>query len=651
MAEDLAAQDFERIIAEIGPKPSGLGMPAGDLIRRVLDVVLNLLFIEDIDDLLEEIARAVRELFPVDRVVIWLAGEDLVRRPKVVQGFPEDQKSEILAISYSDQEIAEVKKYAKWLSKLSWFMPAEVLQKRGLDERDLLFVKDRNDVLRSRKSPDEWHPLDYLDICIYSRTGKYIGAIEIESTTDGKMLPLETVRAMEIFASICSVAIELATMRDKELAIADAAASRANQISRILTFSKDVLSLVDPDALLDNVLKALKELFGFQAGSIVLLDETENCFRYVAMIGYSDEEMAYAKTLRIPPDALKYDISPEFMIGRNAYYVPAEQLPENRLIWEIYTPSSFDRLRKIRGEPRAHEGAWHKLDNLIFVLHDRHGRPVGAIYPDAPSDGLIPKPETVDGIGIFASLVSISLENAKNYRLTLRAKEEIELLNSLLFRDVSIMNESMRDHLALAMEPHLTKEQRMKYVRNAMEKLDAMIELIQRVRRLSQIQSLDHSSLVRIDVASVIRNQVSKALSKMPDRRIKVLFGSLPENSFVLANDMIGELFSDIIGFSLRNNYSETPEMIISINELMDDFTNRKYFDITISDNGPPIPDEKRPGLFDFPYGTSEFTMTDISLFAVKSIAKMYGGRIWVEDRMSGGMPVGNTFHILLPAG
>lgn len=650
MAEEIAEKDLQRILAEVGPRPGGSGVPAGELMRRVMDVVMNLLFIENLDDLLEETARTLRELFQIDKVVIWLAEEDMTRHPKVAQGFPEAQKSEVMALSYSDQEIAETKKYAKWLSKISWFMPAEVLQARGIDERDLVFVEDRESALRPRASPDDWHPLDYLDISIFSRGGKYIGAIEIESTSDGKMPSMETVRAMEVFASICSVAIELTTMREKELAIADAAAARANQISRVLTFSKDVLALVDPDTVLDNVLRILRDLFGFRAGSIMLLDEVENCYRYVAMLGYSDEETAYAKTLRIPADAMRYDLSPEFMVGTNAYYVPAEQLPENRLIWEIYTPGSFEQLKKMRIEPRAREGAWHRLDNLIFVIYDRLNRPVGAIYPDSPSSGLFPSPNTIDSIGIFTSLVSIALENARNYRMTLRAKEEIELLNNLLFRDVSMMNESMRDYLALAIEPHFSREQRMKHVRNAIERLDAMVELIQRVRRLSQIQSLDSSSLVRIDVASVLRSQISRAIAKMPDRRIKVLFGSVPDSSFVLANDMIGELFNDIIGFSLRNNYSENPEIVVSIDELTDQLTGQKYWDITISDNGPVIPDEKRPGLFEIPYGSSEDMMTDISLFAVRSIARMYGGRIWVEDRMSGGIPIGNVFHLLLPA-
>lgn len=650
MADDTATKDFERILAEVGPRHGGTGAPSAELIRRVLEVVTNLLFIENIDDLLEETAKALRDLFPVERVVIWLTEEDMTRRPKVVQGFPEDMKGEILAISYSHQEIEETKKRAKWLSKISWFMPAELQLARGLDDRDLAFVRDNENVASPRRSPDEWHPMDYLDISIFSKEGKCIGAIEIESTTDGKMPSLETVKAMEIFASICSVAIELATMRDKELAIADAAATRASQISRVLSFSKEVLSLVDPGAVLDNVLRILKDLFGFYSSSIILLDENENCFKYVAMIGYSEEEMAYAKTLRIPPDAMRFDLRSEFMIGRNAYYIPAEQLPESRIIWEIYTPASYETLKRMKAKPRAHEGAWHPLDNLVFTIYDRLGRPVGAIFPDRPADGLFPKPDTIDSIGIFTSLVSIALENARNYHTTLMAKEEIELLNRLLFRDVSMMNESMKEFLSLAIDPRFPKEERMRYIRSAIERLDAMVETVQRVRRLSQIQTLDLSSLVRIDIASVIRSQVGKAVAKIPGRRIKVLFDALPDNSFVLANDMIGEMFSDIIGFSLKNNYSENPEIIISIGELTESLDNRKYWDITIADNGPPIPDEKRPGLFEIPYDFSEDMMTDVSLFAVKSIARMYGGRIWVVDRMSGGISTGNVFHILLPA-
>ena len=652
MTDELAEIELDPIIREIKPKPGRTGVPPRDLIQKVLDVVSNLLFIENIDDLLEEIARTVRELFLIEQVTIWLADEDGTRRLRIAQGFSEEKQNELRGLTFSDEEINKAKKEANWLSKISWFVPAEITIALGVDKRDkILFMSDPNAPIEPRKKSDDWCELDYLDISFLSREGKYVGALEIDKPMDNKIPSIETVRALEIFSSICSVAIELAELRDKEIAIADVAEGRASQISRILGFARKVLALEDPDRVVSHILTILQELFGFQGTSIILLDEKEKCYRYVAMAGYTPDEVEYAKTLRIPTEAIHFDILPEFLVGRNAYYLPAEELPDHRLIWEIYTPDSFDELKKKKNLPRTHPGAWHPLDNLLFVIQNRQGRVIGVLYVDKPRDGMIPRADTIDGVGIFASLVSVALENAKNYAETLRAKEEIELLNSLLFHDVSMLNTSMREYLELAMNPSTPKEQRIRYIRTTIQQLDGMVELIQKVRRLSSIQSIDTDSFVRLDLASVVRNQLSRAVTNFPDRKVRVVYEKMPDNSFVLANDLIGEMFNDILTNAIRNNYSENPEIVLSIKGLIDEFNNKNYWEVSIMDNGPGIPDEQKQLVFDISAQFSESRRADVSLFAVKSIVSLYGGSIWVDDRVSGDHSRGSVYHVLLPAG
>jgi len=200
------------------------------------------------------------------------------------------------------------------------------------------------------------------------------------------------------------------------------------------------------------------------------------------------------------------------------------------------------------------------------------------------------------------------------------------------------------------MNPSNPREQRIKYIKNAISRLDTMVDTIQKVRRLSQMQLIDMSSLVRLDLASVVRSQVSRAIGNAPDKKVRMLYENIPDDCFVLANDLIGELFNDILIYSLRYNYSESPELLISISELNDEFNNRKYWDVAIADNGPGILDEKKALLFEINSRSAGEGLPDISLFAVKSIVNLYGGRIWVDDRISGESSSGSVFHVLLPA-
>jgi hypothetical protein len=152
LTDELAEIELDPSIREIKPKPGGTGVPPRDLIQKVLDVVSNLLFIENLDDLLEEIARTVRELFLIEQVTIWLTDEDGTRRLRIAQGFSEEKQNELRGLTFSDVEINKAKRQANWLSKISWFVPAEITIALGVDKRDkLLFLSDPNAPIEPRK--------------------------------------------------------------------------------------------------------------------------------------------------------------------------------------------------------------------------------------------------------------------------------------------------------------------------------------------------------------------------------------------------------------------------------------------------------------------------------------------------------------------
>lgn len=638
-------------VTEIRPRAKGTGVPSIESVREILDAITHLMFIEDPNSLFAEIARVIKDLFAFDQVVIWSIGEDGISVAKAAQGFSQAAMAGLSSISWSLEDDERAKKIATWVSPITFFIPGELVPALGYSKEVLEPFIDYEAAARPRVSPNSWHEMDFMEVRFLSREGRFIGSVEMRRPLDGLIPSLETIRTIEILVSISSVAIELARLREKEQAISGAAERRSAQITQVLGFAREVLSLESSEKVLNRILSILRDLFGFQAATISLLDEKENSFRYVALMGYLPEEMEYAKTLRIPYDVHKHFVMPDYLIGRNAYYLPAEELPEEDLLWEIYTPDGYSKMKERKHLPRAFPGAWHPQDNLSFVIHNRFGKLIGVLCPDSPRDGRIPPLETIDGVGIFTSLASIALENAKFYSESLKAKEEIEMLNGLLFHDVSILNGTIREYLELSTVPGTPREARIKYIRSAQQLLDSTVELIQKVRRLSSIRSSSSTELLRVDLAAAVRNQASRTMSQYPSRKVKQTFGVMPANCYVLANDLIGELLGNILSNAVVHNFSEEPEVEISIEGLVDEFSGKRYWNVSIGDNGPGIPEERKTQLFDITSRMRESDgRTGIGLSVVKAIATIYGGSIWVEDRSLSDYSKGSIFHVLLPA-
>lgn len=519
------------------------------------------------------------------------------------------------------------------------------------DERELLYGQDPEKALMPRENPDDWHELDYLNISFIDRMGNYMGSIEIEDTVDGKIPSLETVKAIEIFASISSIAIELVSLKANEQTIAEAAEKRSAIISRILNFVRDMLEVKDPKKMFDEILNILRDLFGFQASSIVTFDEVENCFKYASLKGYSKEEEEFCSTVHISPEQMIVDKSPEFLIAHDVSFIPGEKLNDEYLKREIQVEGEYENLKKLRELPREHQNAWHPLDNLVFMFRDRRSRIMGLLYPDLPSDGLIPSVETVEAISIYVSLVAIALENAKQYSETLRTKEDIELLNRILFNDVTDQNKAMRRALEGSLERKLTNERRRRYLKSALEHLDLTIELIQKVRKLSQIRTRDRSSLLRLDLIDAVRNQVQRTMSQYSKRKVSISYDNMPEQCYVLANDMISELFDGLISNAIIHSQRDEVAIDISVDIKHDEFSNRDYWEVKISDNGQGIPDNLKNRIFDISSQfRGVFEKSGLGLAIVKSLAELYNGSVHVEDRISGDHSQGALFRVRLPA-
>ena len=168
-----------------------------------------------------------------------------------------------------------------------------------------------------------------------------------------------------------------------------------------------------------------------------------------------------------------------------------------------------------------------------------------------------------------------------------------------------------------------------------------MIEGIQKsreiIRNLETIRKIQErpGELRAVDLDRVIR----KEIQHFPDARI-----SYPGcEAMVIADDLLGEVFSNLIGNSIKFG-GGTAEVQIDVGGVEGGIVT-----VAVSDNGPGIPDELKEVIF------RRFSQTErrgsgkgLGLYIVKTLVERYGGSVSVADRIRGRHDYGVVFSFTL---
>jgi len=110
----------------------------------------------------------------------------------------------------------------------------------------------------------------------------------------------------------------------------------------------------------------------------------------------------------------------------------------------------------------------------------------------------------------------------------------------------------------------------------------------------------------------------------------------------VMADSLIGQVFMNLIGNSLK--FAGAKAVVdIAVRDAGDSV------EVTVSDNGPGIPDDMKPAVFDrFTRGKTTRSGKGLGLFIVRSLVESYGGRVWAEDVVPGKSEAGAAIHFTL---
>jgi len=115
-------------------------------------------------------------------------------------------------------------------------------------------------------------------------------------------------------------------------------------------------------------------------------------------------------------------------------------------------------------------------------------------------------------------------------------------------------------------------------------------------------------------------------------------------NTLVMADDLLAEVLTNLIGNSAKFG-GPGVHIIISVQDYSDHSVK-----ITITDEGPGVPDELKSVIFiRFQTGEEKGSGKGLGLFITKTLIERYGGKIWVEDRIKGDSSSGAAFVFTLP--
>ncbi|EMA06220.1 histidine kinase N-terminal 7TM domain-containing protein [Haloferax denitrificans] len=117
--------------------------------------------------------------------------------------------------------------------------------------------------------------------------------------------------------------------------------------------------------------------------------------------------------------------------------------------------------------------------------------------------------------------------------------------------------------------------------------------------------------------ASAVRDGASDAAVSLPDE---------PPEVTVVADDMLGTVFRNLLTNAVRHNDAGRAEIDVSVGVRDDDALVR------IADNGPGVPDERKEEVFGRGEKGLESPGTGLGLYLVDTIVSGYGGDVWVED-------------------
>ena len=207
----------------------------------------------------------------------------------------------------------------------------------------------------------------------------------------------------------------------------------------------------------------------------------------------------------------------------------------------------------------------------------------------------------------------------------------------------------------ISMSFHLIEYENNKQAKLDSEKLFTIINnqlnrgksLISNIQKLTGLDK-EKFDLNPTDLVEYLLKTVNFIKESNPQKLIEINVERSEEQIFVVANELLEDVFENILTNAIRYNSNKVPEIKIIVSKLK--LSGISYVKLEFKDNGFGIHDSKKEKIFLEGYKDLKGEKgMGIGLSLITKIIQLYNGKIWVEDRIEGKYLEGSNFIVLIP--
>lgn len=300
------------------------------------------------------------------------------------------------------------------------------------------------------------------------------------------------------------------------------------------------------------------------------------------------------------------------------------------------------------------DGTLINVSVTVSPLKDKSGLITGAssIKRDITEKKQMEKEiqEKQEELEIQAEELEVQNEELLSNNIELKeAKMQSELYLDLMGHDISNMHQIAISQLELAQEimaedGKLEGEDK-ELIDTPLQTLGRSAKLIDNVRKLQKLKMGEYKPEI-IDLGALVA-EVVEEYSRIPGSKITINY-ALDNSFYVKANPLLSDVFINLLDNAIKHS-NGLATIDIGMNKAASNGST--FYQVTVEDNGPGIPDEKKDEVFHrLNRGQTTARGTGLGLYIVKTLVEGLRGRVTVEDRVPGDYKKGSRFVVMLPA-
>ena len=268
--------------------------------------------------------------------------------------------------------------------------------------------------------------------------------------------------------------------------------------------------------------------------------------------------------------------------------------------------------------------------NVSTFNHPEYGRVIVSVHAD------------------ITERKKIEDELKKSEKLISEAYQRAEIYKDLFAHDISNILQNIKSSVGLLsmwQENPVDQQKMTEVIRIVNHQVFRGAKLIRNIQKLSQING--EAKLIGIDPLIKLNEAIKFLKKSYTDKQIEIKINSQIKEAKILGNDLLLDIYENLMINSVKYNKNPTIEIQINISKIRED--NLDYLKFEVIDNGIGISDLMKEKIFNGTTKHKDKTKgMGLGLILVRKIILSYKGKIWVEDKVNGDPSQGSNFVVLL---